>query len=501
LHKLTTTTTTSTTLKIVDKSLGKLLCLFSPSSSTSTTLNTRGSLLSLLSLLSFPLSLKQQQTPQTQRHFVNLRHYIGVLRIHTPSNNKNNKNNTTNPKQSKNPTAMSKKGEVEIKPTLGRPGNNLKMGIVGLPNVGKSSLFNILCKMSIPAENFPFCTIDPNISRCPVPDERYDWLCSVHKPGSEIPAFLHVTDIAGLVKGASAGAGLGNNFLSHIQAVDGIFHMIRAFDDTDVVHVEESVDPIRDLDIIHAELIAKDIEWVTRSQEASTKTLRGKPKDKVAQEHEACLEKALELLNSGKHVRFHDWSGKEIEILNELRLLTAKPALYLVNLSSEDFIRKKNKWLAKIKGWVDEHGGGPIIPLSVGYEKQLLDLPSDADRLNFESEKGAPSVIPKIAKTGYQHLQLIYFFTAGSDEVRCWTIQKNTKAPQAAGVIHTDFENGFIMAEVISFNDYKECNASEVAAKAAGKFRMEGKLYIVQDGDVMHFKFNPGAGSSGGKKK
>jgi len=383
---------------------------------------------------------------------------------------------------------------------LGRPGNNLKMGIVGLPNVGKSSLFNILCKMSIPAENFPFCTIDPNLSRCPLQDERYDWLCSNWKPASEVPAFLHITDIAGLVKGAAEGAGLGNAFLSHIQAVDGIFHMIRAFENADIVHVEDSVDPVRDLDIIHGELIAKDLEWITKAYDTFIKGLKGKPKDKAAQEHDACLVKAIDALKDGKHVRNVEWKGSEIEILNEMRLLTSKPALYLVNLSEEDYIRKKNKWLAKIKGWVDAHGGGPIIPVSVAFEQALVEKDSDEARDAYEAEKGATSSIPKIAKQGYQHLQLIHYFTCGQDEVRCWTIQKGTKAPQAAGVIHTDFEHGFIMAEVMAFADYKE-HGSEGAVKAAGKYRMEGKGYTVQDGDIIFFKFNAGAGLAGGKKK
>jgi len=228
--------------------------------------------------------------------------------------------------------------------------------------------------------------------------------------------------------------------------------------------------------------------------------LRGKAKDKPAQEQDSCFEKALDLLKAGKHIRLADWKGSEIEILNEFRLLTSKPALYLVNLSEEDYIRKKNKWLAKIKAWVDAHGGGPIIPVSVAFEQAYASLETDEARAQFEKDKGAQSAIPKISRQGYHHLQLIHYFTSGADEVRCWTIQKGTKAPQAAGVIHTDFENGFIMAEVMSYEDFK-AQGSEAACKAAGKFRMEGKQYIVQDGDIMHFKFNAGAGLAGGKKK
>ncbi|EFJ11869.1 hypothetical protein SELMODRAFT_234816 [Selaginella moellendorffii] len=363
---------------------------------------------------------------------------------------------------------------------LGRFSSHLKIGIVGLPNVGKSTLFNTLTKLSIPAENFPFCTIEPNEARVSVPDERYNWLVQHHKPKSEVSAFLEVHDIAGLVRGANEGQGLGNNFLSHIRAVDGIFHVIRAFDDVDVIHVEDSVDPIRDLDIITLELRLKDLEFIERRIEDIDKALK-RSNDKQLKLELECCHKVHESLKQGKDVRLVEWKQSEIEFLNTFQLLSAKPVVYLVNMTEKDYLRKKNKWLPKIHAWVQEHGGDPLIPFSGVLEQRLADAPSD--------EAAVQSALPKIIKTGFAAINLIYFFTAGPDEVKCWQIRKHSKAPQAAGAIHTDFERGFICAEVMKFEDLKELG-SEAAVKAAGKYKQEGKNYVVQDGDIIFFKFN-----------
>lgn len=394
-----------------------------------------------------------------------------------------------------------KNQEEEGGAVLGRFGTSLKVGIVGLPNVGKSSFFNILTKSQIAAENFPFCTIDPNESRVPVPDERYDFLCQFHKPASKVPAFLNITDIAGLVQGASEGAGLGNAFLSHISACDAIFQMLRAFDDEDVTHVDGAIDPVRDLETILEELRLKDVEFFkARFNEMEKKCIRAG--EKAAAEEFKIVTKVLKLLEEDKkHLRFiKDWNTVEIECLNKHLPLTAKPMVYLVNLSEKDFIRKKNKWLAKIKAWIDENDPGALlIPFSCTFETKAVEMePEDFQKYCEESK--VQSVLPKIIKSGFNLLQLQYFFTAGKDEVKAWTIQRGTKAPQAAGKIHTDFEKGFIMAEVMKFDDFKEAG-SESAAKAAGKYRQEGKQYTVIDGDIIFFKFNAGSGLTAAKKK
>ncbi|RWR81850.1 obg-like protein ATPase 1 isoform X1 [Cinnamomum micranthum f. kanehirae] len=334
------------------------------------------------------------------------------------------------------PKASKSKDAPAERPILGRFSSHLKIGIVGLPNVGKSTLFNTLTKLSIPAENFPFCTIEPNEARINVPDERFDWLCQLFKPKSEVAAFLEIHDIAGLVRGAHQGQGLGNSFLSHIRAVDGIFHVLRAFEDPDIIHVDDTVDPVRDLEIITEELRLKDIEFMERKLEDLEKSMK-RSNDKQLKIEFECSEKVKAWIQEGKDVRLGDWKAAEVEILNTLQLLTAKPVVYLVNMNERDYQRKKNKFLPKIHAWVQEHGGELIIPFSCVLEKNLVDMPED------EAAK------------------------------------RQTKAPQAAGAIHTDFERGFICAE------------------AAGKYRQEGKTYVVQDGDIIFFKFNV---SGGGKK-
>ncbi|PNW86362.1 hypothetical protein CHLRE_02g083600v5 [Chlamydomonas reinhardtii] len=379
---------------------------------------------------------------------------------------------------------------------FGRVRNSLKMGIVGLPNVGKSSLFNLLTEQSIAAENYPFCTIDPNESRCAVPDERYEWLCDLWKPPSMYPAYLQVTDIAGLVRGAAEGAGLGNAFLSHISAVDGIFHVVRAFDSEEVIHVDDSVDPIRDLETIQMELCKKDLEFVEKAEEKEIRDVKKSPNMKISLVFTSTFEKVKAMLKENKPVRCGEFNSKEVELIREKldNLITTKPVVYLVNLSAADFMRKKNKWLAKIHAWIQEHGGGLLIPFSVEWESKLWSLRDDPDgkKAFLDESSGAVSSLPKMVVQGFKELNLIYFFTAGETEVRCWTIQRGTLAPQAAGVIHSDFERGFIKAEVVAYADFRALATSKsmMEVKAAGKYRQEGKSYVVEDGDIIHFQFN-----------
>ncbi|AQK40931.1 GTP-binding protein PTD004 [Zea mays] len=392
------------------------------------------------------------------------------------------------------PPKAKKDAAPSERPILGRFSSHLKIGIVGLPNVGKSTFFNIVTKLAIPAENFPFCTIEPNEARVNVPDERFDWLCKLYKPKSEVPAYLEVTDIAGLIRGAHAGDGLGNAFLSHIRAVDGIFHVLRAFEDAEITHVDDTVDPVRDMETISEELRLKDIEFMKKKLEDLDKSMKRSNDKQLKIEHELC-ERVIGHLEEGKDVRLGDWKAADIEILNTFQLLSAKPVVYLVNMSEKDFQRKKNKFLPKIHAWVQEHGGETILPFSCAFEQKLVDMPED-EAAKYCAENQITSMIPKIIKTGFAAIHLIYFFTAGPDEVKCWQIRRQTKAPQAAGAIHTDFERGFICAEVMKFEDLKELG-SESAVKAAGKYKQEGKTYVVQDGDIIFFKFNV---SGGGKK-
>ncbi|OKL58921.1 Obg-like ATPase 1 [Talaromyces atroroseus] len=385
-----------------------------------------------------------------------------------------------------------KKEQVVEKVLLGRPGNNLKSGIVGLANVGKSTLFQAITKCSLgnPA-NFPYATIDPEEARVIVPDARYDWLCEQYKPKSRVPANLTVYDIAGLTRGASTGAGLGNSFLSHIRAVDAIFQVVRCFDDAEIIHVEGDVDPVRDLNIISEELRLKDIEFVEKALEnLSKQTRRGGQslEMKKLKEEEATVAKVLQWLKDGKDVRKGDWAPKEVEAINPLFLLTAKPVVYLVNLSEKDYLRQKNKHLPKIAEWVKEHAtGDPIIPLSICFEERLTRFESEAEAEEECKKLGTKSALPKVIVTMRNALNLGSFFTCGSDEVRQWTIRKGTKAPQAAGVIHTDFEKTFIQAIVFNYNTLKEYG-DEASVKAAGKVMTKGKEYVVDDGDILLIK-------------
>lgn len=346
------------------------------------------------------------------------------------------------------------------------------MGLVGLPNVGKSTTFNVLSNLNVPAENYPFCTIDPSEAKVLVPDRRFERLIEMYAPKSRVPASISIWDIAGLVKGASEGAGLGNAFLSHIQAVDGIFHVVRAFPNEEVIHEEGDVDPIRDMQIINGELNAKDKQALAKIiAELDSQIKRFNKKE--AKEEREVMDRVEKLLVAGVAVRDGEWKAADIEWLNKHHFMTAKPVVYLVNIGRDEYITKKNKWLPKIAEWIRDNGGGPMVPYSADFEKEVLTVAGNPDkeaRDKTAAELGGPTMIHKIVNTGYKALNLIHYFTAGEDEVKCWTIREGTKAPQAAGVIHTDFEKGFICCECQSFADLDRLG-SELAVKAEGLYK------------------------------
>jgi obg-like ATPase 1 len=390
-----------------------------------------------------------------------------------------------------------KKEEPVKKVILGRATNTLSMGLVGLPNVGKSSTFNLLSKMSVPAENYPFCTIDPNIAKISIPDKRFDKLCEMHAPKSRVHAQLSVTDIAGLVKGASTGAGLGSAFLSHINATDGIFHVVRGFPNEEVIHEEGEVDPLRDMEIINGELIAKDLQHVERVL-ADINTRIKRKKEKKDEEELVIITKVDEMLKAGQFVKDGLWNPKEVECLNTHLFLTSKPVVYLVNIGDVQYVKKQNAWLPKIQEYIKTHVPGPMIPYSAEFESQVVDAGKDDKEAQAAKAKelGGVSMIDRIIKSGYKQLNLAHFFTAGADEVRQWTIRDGSKAPQAGAVIHGDFEKYFICAEQMHFDKLIELG-SETECKNAGVYRQQGKEYVVVDGDILYFKI----GAAQGKKK
>ncbi|CAN6674017.1 obg-like ATPase 1 [Trichomonascus vanleenenianus] len=389
-----------------------------------------------------------------------------------------------------------KKVQEEKKVLLGRPGNNLKAGIVGLANVGKSTFFQAVTRSPLgnPA-NYPFATIDPEEARVIVPSPRFEKLCEMYKPASKVPAFQTVYDIAGLTKGASKGEGLGNAFLSHIRSVDAIYQVVRCFDDAEITHVEGDVNPVRDLQIIVDELRIKDIEFAKKHLEGVEKiTKRGGQslEVKTKKEEYAFVEQLIKYLEDGKRVANGNWTPKEVEIINSMFLLTAKPAIYLINLSERDYNRKKNKNLPAIKQWIDENSPGDVlIPFSVSLEERLANMETDEEREAELKSIGAQSALPKIITTMRSTLNLISFFTCGADEVREWTIRKGTKAPQAAGVIHNDLMKTFILAQVTKYDDLIELG-DEAAVKAGGKLMQKGKDYVVEDGDIIYFRAGAG---------
>jgi len=395
---------------------------------------------------------------------------------------------------------MPPKKKVEEEKTepwqLGRFSKALKVGLVGLPNVGKSTLYNSLSKSHhSKTANVPFCTIDPTETRAHVEDERFDWLVAKDKPKSEVKAFVTVVDIAGLITGASTGEGLGNAFLSHIQAVDGIMHVIRAFEDDDVIHAEDTVDPVRDLNTIMSELRIKDTSIMESKREMHKKGQgAARAKSPMAmkkwEEEGVFMDKVIALLKEGTDIKNNmaNWTTSDIELLNDYQLLTSKPCMFCINLNKKDYCRKKNKFLKPIFEWVNKNAPGSVmIPYCGGYEEELQDLENDAARAAQLKEDETTSAMNKMISTAFHMVHLINFFTSGPDEVRAWTIRKGYKAPQAAGVIHTDFEKKFVMAEVMTFDILKELG-TEAKVKEAGKYRQEGKGYEVQDGDVIFYK-------------
>lgn len=362
----------------------------------------------------------------------------------------------------------------------------LQCGIVGLPNVGKSTLFNALSSAKAEAANFPFCTIEPNVGVVTVPDERMTVLEELVNPQKTIPTVIEFVDIAGLVKGASKGEGLGNKFLANIREVDAILHVIRCFKDDNVVHVAGSVDPVFDKEVIDTELQLKDLESVEKKILRLSKV--AKSGDAVAKKELAVLEVFKQALEAGKNARAVEVSKEELEAVRDIHLLTIKPVIYVANVE-EEAVHTGNEHVEALKEAVkDEHA--EVIVISASIESQIAELDDEDEREMFLDEYGLKeSGLNKLIRASYSILDLITYFTAGEKEVRAWTIKKGWKAPQAAGVIHTDFEKGFIKAEVIKLTDYEQYR-TELAVKEAGKMAIEGKEYVVKDGDIMHFRFN-----------
>ncbi|MDO5655716.1 MAG: redox-regulated ATPase YchF [Flavobacteriaceae bacterium] len=362
----------------------------------------------------------------------------------------------------------------------------MKCGIVGLPNVGKSTLFNSLSSAKAQSANYPFCTIEPNLGTVQVPDPRLEVLERFVNPQRVVPAVVEIVDIAGLVKGASKGEGLGNQFLANIRECQAIIHVLRCFDNDNITHVEGSIDPIRDKEIIDTELQFKDLETVEKRFEKVNKA--AKTGDKEAKLVADVFEKTLKHLEEGKNARQLKWNDAEQEIFDDLQLLTAKPVLYVCNVD-EASVKTGNKHVESVKQAV-QNEDAQIIMLAAQIEADIMELESYEERQMFldELELDEPGV-NRLIRAAYDLLHLQTYFTAGEKEIRAWTIRKGDTAPQAAGVIHSDFEKGFIRAEVIHFSDYEKYG-SESKAREAGKLSVEGKEYVVQDGDVMHFRFN-----------
>ena len=360
----------------------------------------------------------------------------------------------------------------------------MKIGIVGLPNVGKSTLFNSITNAGAECANYPFCTIEPNVGVVPVPDERLDVLGKMYEPEKITHAIIEFVDIAGLVKGASKGEGLGNKFLSHIRETDSIVEVVRCFDDSNIVHVDGSVDPIRDIETINLELVLADLETVNKRIERAAKLAKG---DKKYLQEEDLFKKIRTHLEDGKPARTLELNDDEKEIIKDAFLLTMKPILYVANVSEAD-IGKENDYVKKVKEYA-KNENSDVVPLCVKIEEELSSLEGDEKKEMLEAMGLDESGLDKVIKASYDLLGLMSFLTAGKKEVRAWTIKKGTKAPQAAGKIHTDFERGFIKAEIVSYDDLVRLGSYQ-KAKEAGLVRLEGKDYVMQNGDIVEFKFN-----------